>query len=186
MTNSKKINSLVLTALMIALVTIGTLIIRIPSPTQGYVNLGDGMVFMSILLLGKKNGTIAAAVGSSLGDVVGGYPMWAPWTFFIKGIMALVLALLIERILADKNTKFKIFGIPLLEILAMTASGLIMVIGYYIAKAIMVNNWIVPMLGVPGNIFQFSIGIAIAILVSNALYKTSSKTLFKYRFDLVK
>ena len=183
MSNNTKINSLVLTALMIAIVTIGTLIIRIPSPTQGYVNLGDGMVFMSVLLLGKRNGAIAASVGSALGDIIGGYPVWAPWTFVIKGLMAIVLGLLIEKIISSDKPQLKFLNTPISEILALSISGFVMVIGYYIAKAVMINNWIVPLVGIPANIFQFSVGLLIAILVSNTLYKTSSKSLFVYRLD---
>lgn len=55
MTRNEKTNRLVMTAMMICLVLVATFSIRIPSPfTQGYVHLGDTMVFLSVLLLGKK------------------------------------------------------------------------------------------------------------------------------------
>ena len=57
MTGTEKTNKLVLTALMVCLVLLATYIIKIPSPfTQGYVHLGDTMIFLSVLLLGKKAG----------------------------------------------------------------------------------------------------------------------------------
>ena len=39
--NDKKIRKLVVSALMAALVCVATMVVRIPTPTNGYVNLGD-------------------------------------------------------------------------------------------------------------------------------------------------
>ena len=39
--NEKKIRKLVLAALLAALVCVATMVVQIPSPMQGYVNLGD-------------------------------------------------------------------------------------------------------------------------------------------------
>lgn len=69
MTGTEKTNKLVLTALMVCLVLLATYIIKIPSPfTQGYVHLGDTMIFLSVLLLGKKGGARQAGLGSALAD----------------------------------------------------------------------------------------------------------------------
>lgn len=78
MTGTEKTNKLVLTALMVCLVLLATYIIKIPSPfTQGYVHLGDTMIFLSVLLLGKKGGAAAAGLGSALADLLGGYAAYA-------------------------------------------------------------------------------------------------------------
>ncbi|MDD6310394.1 MAG: ECF transporter S component [Firmicutes bacterium] len=58
---------------------------------------------MGVLVLGTRDGAIAAAIGSCLGDILGGFPVWAPWTLVIKGGMALVLAVVLEK------TSFKKF-----------------------------------------------------------------------------
>lgn len=82
----------VMTALMMCIIMIAILFVRVPIPfTQGYVHLGDAMIFLSVLILGWKYGAIAAALGGMLGDIVGGFAAWAPWTFGIKGIMALIM-----------------------------------------------------------------------------------------------
>ena len=91
-------NKLVFTALMTCLVLLGTILFRIPIPmTQGYVHLGDAMIYIAVLLLGKKQGAAAAALGSSLGDILGGFAFWAPWTFIIKFAMAYIAGSLIEK-----------------------------------------------------------------------------------------
>ena len=45
--NDKKIRKLVLAALLAALVCVATMVVQIPSPMQGYVNLGDCFVLLS-------------------------------------------------------------------------------------------------------------------------------------------
>lgn len=47
-----KIKKLVLAALMAALTYVATSIVQIPSPMQGYVNLGDCIVLLSGWILG--------------------------------------------------------------------------------------------------------------------------------------
>ena len=73
---------LVLTALMTALTMVSTLFIRLPLPL-GYVQLGDGFVFLSVFLLGPLWGTVAAGCGSALADVFG-YVLYSPATLLIK------------------------------------------------------------------------------------------------------
>ena len=38
------------------------------------------MIFLAVLILGKKSGALAAGAGSALGDIIGGYAFWALWT----------------------------------------------------------------------------------------------------------
>ena len=60
-------NRLVFASLMACLVLLGTILFRIPIPmTQGYVHLGDAMIYTAVLLLGKKQGAAAAALGRKL------------------------------------------------------------------------------------------------------------------------
>ena len=94
-----KIRKLVLAALFAALCTVMTLVIQIPSPMQGYVNLGDCAVLLSAWVLGPVYGGVAAGTGSMLADLFSGYAHYAPGTFLIKLCMAVAAAL----ILADKT-----------------------------------------------------------------------------------
>lgn len=95
---NEKVETLVMTALMTALITVVTIIIPIPVPfTNGYIHLGDSMIFLAVIVLGWKYGAIAAAIGSALADILIGFVYWAPWTFVIKGGMALILGLIIYQ-----------------------------------------------------------------------------------------
>lgn len=85
----KKLNvqKLTLCGVMAALVFVMTYFPKIPVPvTGGYVHLGDGAIFLSVLLLGPL-GIPAAAVGSMLSDLIGGYMVYVLPTFLIKGLV---------------------------------------------------------------------------------------------------
>ena len=69
---SKKTRTIILAALLAALTTVATMIIRIPTPTLGYIHLGDGLVLLCGILLGPGLGAVAAGIGSMLADLFGG------------------------------------------------------------------------------------------------------------------
>lgn len=74
---STKTKDIVMTALMAALVFVATYLIRIPNPaTGGYSHLGDCMIFLAVVLMGRRNGALAAAIGGGLSDFLAGAPMW--------------------------------------------------------------------------------------------------------------
>ena len=63
---SSKTKDMVMTALMAAIIFVATYLIRIPNPaTGGYSHLGDCMIFLAVVLLGRKNGSAAAAIGGA-------------------------------------------------------------------------------------------------------------------------
>ena len=168
-TRLKKTSVTVLTAMMMCIIMVAIFVLRIPIPfTQGYVNLSDGIIFIAIALLDRKHSVAAASLGSMMGDVLGGFAVWAPWTFFIKGIMALITVLIIDSF-SDKCASPK--ARLALRIIAMICGGLFMVGGYFIAEGVMYGSWVVAALGVPWNIGQFAVGIALALAITSALSK---------------
>ena len=184
MTRNEKTNRLVMTAMMICLVLVATFSIRIPSPfTQGYVHLGDTMVFLSVLLLGKKSGALAAGLGSGLADILGGYAAYAPWTLIIKALMAFIMGVFIEGCKKKEKHHIKIGSVPLVEIIGMVIAGIEMVIGYALVDGFLAGNLLTGFLGAPFNVAQFAVGLALATLLAMALYKTPAKKYFAYRLD---
>ena len=70
-----------------ALVMIATAWVKIPVPGgAGYAHVGDGMIFACAAVLGPQ-AAWAAGIGSALADVLAGYPVYVPLTFFIKAVM---------------------------------------------------------------------------------------------------
>ena len=155
---SDKTVKLVLTGLMTALVAIFVMILPIPIPmTTGYVNFGDGVIFLSVMILGWKYGAFAGGVGAAMADILLGAAAWAPWTLVIKAGMAAILGLLLK---ADaKSAKF----------IGMALATVFMAAGYYIAEGVMYGNWLAPVAGVPWNLLQGAVGAVVATTLSMAL-----------------
>ncbi|EOD00710.1 ECF transporter S component [Caldisalinibacter kiritimatiensis] len=79
--------------LMTALVFVATAFVpQIPIPfTQGYVHLGDSMVFVAAILLGWQYGAIAGGLGSALADLYLGFYIWILPTLIIKALMGAIV-----------------------------------------------------------------------------------------------
>lgn len=173
----KKVRTLVLAALMAALTTVATMIIRIPTPTQGYIHLGDGMVLMCGVLLGPGVGALAAGIGSMMSDLIGGYMAWVPGTFVIKALTAMLGGWLYHR-LAGKglNTvaRVALCGIP---------AELVMVLGYFLYEAgmeVMMGSSVgaaaaAVIVGVPMNIVQGVAGIIVGAVLLPVLSHASAE-----------
>ena len=92
---NNKTKLLVLNGLMIDLVCMATMVIQIPIPmTEGYVNIGDSIIFVTSILFGPISGMIAGGFGSALADILTGYSHWALFTLLIKGFEGYIVVLL--------------------------------------------------------------------------------------------
>lgn len=145
---------LVSAALLAALVCVATMIIQIPSPTQGYVNLGDCIVLLSGWMLGPWYGFAAAAVGSALTDMILGYMQYVPATFVIKGLVALTAYYLLKVLM--KLFREKSFPAVLLS---AVIAECIMVFGYFGYEAVVLQYGLAAAAGMTANIAQAVMGI---------------------------
>lgn len=186
MKRTEKTYTIVMTAMMTCLVLLTTYTFKIPTPFQGYVHLGDAMIFLSVLTVGKKNGAFAAGVGSAMADLLGGYVAFAPWTLVIKALMAFVMGIFIDAMTKKQRKTIKLAGVPLIEIVGMIIAGAVMVLGYGVADAVLAGNIWTGILSMPANCGQFAAGVIIASILAAALYKTPAKRYFTYRLDEVK
>ena len=154
---------LVYTALFTALTTVATLVIQVPSPMSGYVNLGDAMVLLSAWILGPVYGTAAAGIGSMLADLLSGYAYYAPGTLVIKCLMAFVAAQ-VFLVLKDK-VKCKHFA----KVVSGLLAEIIMVVGYFGYAGLILGNGLSAALSIPGNLVQGGFGIVVSTVVYLAL-----------------
>lgn len=126
--NNKALNvqKVAMGGLMAALVCVATSFFKLPVPvTQGYIHLGDAFVLVSAAILGPM-GVVAAALGSMLADLLGGYFQYLLPTFVIKGLVALVAC-------AGLRRKLPIW----VEWLVLVAAEAVMVLGYFLAESLM-------------------------------------------------
>lgn len=159
---SNKTYNMVMTGLLMCLVTLATMLFKVPI-LQGYIHLGNSMMIMSVMILGKRNGAIASGIGTALADILGGFAIWSPWSLAIGALTALTVGFFAEK---EKKP------------IGFFLGCLIIVIGYYIAEVVIYGNLMAPLAGVPWNIGQFVVGALIAYALSKALCKTPAKKLF--------
>ena len=160
--SDKKTRKLVISAMMAALTYVATMVIQIPSPMNGYVNLGDCFVLLSGWLLGPWYGGAAAGIGSMLTDLLSGYGHYAPGTFVIKGLDALVAALLF-RAMGRTSTAALVSGL---------VGEAIMVAGYFGYAALLLGKGLGAAASIPGNLVQAALGLLIGFLLLKVLQKT--------------
>ena len=155
------VQRLVMAALFAALTCIATLIIRIPSPFQGYLNLGDCVVLLSGWVCSPISAFLAAAVGSALADLISGYALYAPATFLIKGVLALV-ACFGFRFLSRR------FGETVSEILSGLLAEVWMVFGYLLFETVLFG--LIPSsVNILPNALQGAVGLGLAFLLIRVL-----------------
>ena len=161
------VRSLTLAALMIALMTLATLIIRIPNPaTQGYINLGDAMLMTIALVFGWRIGGIAGGVGSALADALGGYFLWAPWTLVVKGIEGVLVGSIAAwggRSAGNGTAPRRIAAFA-----AVLVGGAWMVSGYYLAGSVLFGG-VAALTEIPGNLTQAGVAVVVALPLSAVL-----------------
>lgn len=183
---------LVVTAMYAALILLATSILKIQTPTFGYIHIGDCFVLLAGIFLGPVSGGLAAGIGSGLSDLLGGYALWVPGTFVIKFLTALTAALLYRvltaRLLSGKQK------IPAVVLAGITGEA-VMVFGYFLYNILMVSLTegalnaagfasaaAVSLAEIPFNIVQGSVGILLATALSPVFHKiTESLSLSEIR-----
>ena len=155
------VKKLTLAGVMAALVFVMTYVPKVPVPvTGGYVHLGDGAIFLSVLLLGPL-GIPAAAIGSGLSDLLGGYMVYVLPTMVIKGLVALIA--------------WKIWkeGSWMRAVIAFVLAEAVMVAGYFALEAVMYGA-AAAWAAVGPNCIQGIAGVALG-LVCHGLYPRMKK-----------
>lgn len=148
---------IVTAAMLAALACVATMIIKIPSPMKGYLNLGDCVVLLAGWVLSPVYGFLAAGIGSALADIFSGYVIYAPATFVIKGLMAIIAYCLFKLI------SNKIGNLPS-RIISGVAAELIMVFGYFIFEGFL-YGFIPSAVNIPANAVQGVAGLIIGTLL---------------------
>lgn len=163
-----ELNKIVLSALFAALCCVFTMVVQVPSPMSGYVNLGDCIVLASGWLLGGAYGFLAAGVGSMLADIFTSYAHYAIGTFLIKGIMALLAALLFTALV--KVIKLK----TLARIISAIVAECFMVFGYFLYACLFLGKGVAAVSSIPGNLMQGLFGVIAGVLLTEVLLKINS------------
>ena len=145
---NKSIKIMLITALFMAMTAVLTLFLKIPVP-NGYIHVGDSVIYLAACILPFPYALIAAGVGGALADMLGGYIIWIIPTLIIKMLNTLPFTSKCERILTVRNA------------LTAVVSGLITIVGYCIASGIIYGR-----------------AAAIASIIGSAVQAAGSAVLF--------
>ncbi|MCH5286644.1 MAG: ECF transporter S component [Christensenellaceae bacterium] len=145
------VKQLTLAGVMAALVFVMTYLPKVPVPvTGGYIHLGDGAIFLAVLLLGPL-GIPAAAIGSGLSDLIGGYMVYVIPTLVIKGLVAFCAWALFRR------------GSWLWAAVAFVIAEVVMVLGYFDFEAVMYGS-AAAIAAILPNVIQGVAGVAMGLV----------------------
>ena len=148
----------VMAAAFAALACVATMVVKVPSPTGGYMNLGD-------TVLGPAWGALAGSIGPALADVLLGSPIYAPATLVIKAGMAALAAACHQAFGKGRGP------------LGLAACGIVgelpMVVGYWLYDALLLGSAAGAAAGIPSNLVQAAFGIAASTLLAAALGRSA-------------
>ena len=162
---ARRTRMVVMTAAFAALACAATMVVKVPSPTGGYMNLGDTVVLLSGYLLGPGWGALAGSIGPALADVLLGAPLYAPATLAIKAGMAALAAVCWQAFGRGRGT---------LGLAACGAVGeLPMVLGYWLYDGALMGSLVGAAAGIPSNLVQAAFGIAASTLLAAALGRSA-------------
>lgn len=162
--NIKKITICSLFAAMIFVVTR----LCMPVGTVGYIHLGDAIIYLAAVLLDTPYAIVASMIGAGLSDLTAGYAIYIIPTIIIKALVVLSIKGLLKL---SKNS--------IVSDLLCCLSGIVTVIGYYIAEVILI------LLASNGGINAALTG-AIATLPVNAVQALASAVLFMILSTIVR
>lgn len=164
---NKDLRLLTLTAMFAALIMLVTAcIMHIPTGfNNGYIHLGDTMIYIAASMLPTPYALVAAAMGGALADILSGAAVWAIPTAIIKALMVLPFTAKQERLLCKRNA------------LAIVISGVIGIVGYALAAMIMYGSFAAGVADVLPNVIQEAAGGAMYVVLALALDRVKIKRL---------
>ena len=159
MNNNTNLKQIVMTALFAALACVATMSIRIPTPgTGGYIHPGDAIVILSGVILGPVWGLLAAGIGSAMADLLGGYFIYVPITFAVKGVIAFIAGMIYHKLGKTSKTQYTavILG-GITDIILVAGGSFLCEIPLYGASAAAAS--------IPANLIQGLGGLIIAFVL---------------------
>lgn len=153
--------------MMAALVFVATYFFKLPvSITQGYIHLGDGFILLGASLLGWAS-VPAAAIGSALADLLGGYTLYILPTFVIKGLVAAVAV----AALRAKRPYW-------LTVALLAVAELVMVAGYFVTEWLLLGYGLAAAAGaVAPNLVQGLSGVALGAVLIPLLRRVKPRSM---------
>lgn len=129
---------------------------------NGYIHVGDSVIYLAASVLPFPFGLAAASIGGAMADLMKGYVAYVLPTAIIKPLNALCFL--------PAATGGRIITVR--SIAASVLSGLVTVIGYYLTEVVLYGNPAAQLATLPANAVQAGASCLIFILIGLALDKS--------------
>lgn len=153
-----KKEEIVRAGLGIAFVFIVTAFLSFPIGSFGYINIGDAVIMLFAMITTPFTSFFIGSIGSCLADFILA-PQYAIFTFFIKGLEALIVSLLYKK----WNVKF--------GRISFLIGGCIVIGGYALTDVILTQQPIMALTSIGFNAVQVIACIIIACIGSAFIKK---------------
>lgn len=159
---NKSVKLMCLTGIFVAVVFVFTAYLHVPT-YNGYVHVGDGIIFLAACLLPWQYAVFVGAGGALLADCLTGYAIWAPGSVIIKAATALLFTSKCKKIIEKRN------------LLALLPAIMICAGGYYLYEVLITGSFIASLEGIPGSLTQSVASCFLFVVVGRAFDKMNLK-----------
>lgn len=165
---NKSLLNITYTAIFTALILLATSVLKFSTGLgEGYIHLGDSLIYITACLLPFPYCIIAGALGGGLADVLSGFAIWSIPTMLIKTLNVLPFAITCKKY---KSTNI----LSKQTILMSVFSGAITITGYFITECILYSVASAT-LSLIGNTIQAVASGIIFVIIATTLDKINFK-----------
>ena len=158
MMKEKSTKATVMAAAFAGVICITTMFLHVPSALGGFVTAADAFVLCAGWMLSPTYGFLASGIGSALADIISGHVIYAPITFLIKGVMAVIAC----KTKKEDRVSHYLWGGAVAE--------LVMIAGYYLYEGI-IYGFLPSLVNIPSNAVQGCVGIILGVISIKILSK---------------
>ena len=159
----KKIRLMCISGVLMALVFIVTAYLHIPT-NNGYIHVGDGLIYIAACILPLPYAVAVGAGGALLADCLTGYAVWAPASLIIKAATVFLFTSKGKKMMTLRNW------------LMLIPAAIICAGGYYLYEALLYQNFVSPLTGIPLSLAQSLASSALFIFAGLAIDKMNYKS----------
>lgn len=169
--SGKTVRTIALVVVMAAATCALTLVVQFPVPaTGGYIHLGDVAANFAALAFGPWLGFAIAGGGMAVADLIAGYAIYAPATFVIHGVQAVVIALIGRGRRPGGRKPGGLASVWMF--VGSAAGGAVVIAGYFLYQSLVLGMGAVAAAKeVPFNLIQALtglVGVPVYLLVREA------------------
>ena len=165
---NKSLLNITYTAIFTAIIILATSIIKFSTGLgEGYIHLGDSMIYLTACLLPFPYCIIAGALGGGLADILSGFAIWSIPTMLIKMLNVLPFAIVCKKLKTNKILCKQ-------TVLMTVVSGVITILGYFVAECILYSVASAT-LSITGNTIQAVASGIIFMIIATTLDKINFK-----------